>query len=425
MGRKANWPPRISHHSSGQARVYVRGKSYYLGPYGSPEAEKAYRKLLADLEAGGKAPPDPRGPTVSAACLRYLEHAERHYRHPDGRPTSQMGFVRKALAVTCELFGRTLASEFRGRRLKEVRERMVSLGWCRRNVNAHVACVRRAWRWLAGEELVPPEAYQSLAAVAGLARGRTEARDPEPVGPADPAAVEATLPHLTPHLADAARLQLLTACRPGEALGCRPCDLEMRGGVWRWEPKDHKTAWRGKSRVILLGPKAQALVEGLLPRECPRCGARGRARRIAWRDTLCGPCADACQEAGVCGPWPWVRPPQWDGHLLDPVDSEDERLWLQRIRSRTPRRVQCRVRAGLKRHFTVGAYSKRVRLVCKRLGVPHWHPTQLRHSAATLIRAEESLELARCILGHSSIHTTRVYAEEDLKKAADFIRRVG
>lgn len=34
--------------------------------------------------------------------------------------------------------------------------------------------------------------------------------------------------------------------------------------------------------------------------------------------------------------------------------------------------------------------------------VPHWHPHQLRHNAATALRREHGIEVARVILGHRS-----------------------
>ena len=34
--------------------------------------------------------------------------------------------------------------------------------------------------------------------------------------------------------------------------------------------------------------------------------------------------------------------------------------------------------------------------------IPHWHPNQLRHNAATRLRREFGLDMARAVLGHSS-----------------------
>jgi hypothetical protein len=42
--------------------------------------------------------------------------------------------------------------------------------------------------------------YLALQAVVGLQRGRTEARESDPVGPVADADVEATIPYLNPHI---------------------------------------------------------------------------------------------------------------------------------------------------------------------------------------------------------------------------------
>ena len=54
-----------------------------------------------------------------------------------------------------------------------------------------------------------------------------------------------------------------------------------------------------------------------------------------------------------------------------------------------------------------------------------WHPNQLRHTAATRIRAAYGIELARIILGHSSAVTSEIYAEIDREKAKEVMGRMG
>jgi integrase len=57
--------------------------------------------------------------------------------------------------------------------------------------------------------------------------------------------------------------------------------------------------------------------------------------------------------------------------------------------------------------------------------IPHWHPNQLRHNAATRLRREFGLDVARAVLGHSSPVVTELYAELDGAKAAEAMERVG
>jgi integrase len=55
----------------------------------------------------------------------------------------------------------------------------------------------------------------------------------------------------------------------------------------------------------------------------------------------------------------------------------------------------------------------------------HWHPHQLRHNAATLIRELYGLEAAGAVLGQKSLSATQIYAERNLKAAERVMNEVG
>lgn len=46
MPRKPTVPSYCLHKPSGQARVRINGKDYYLGKYGSPESHDLYDELI-------------------------------------------------------------------------------------------------------------------------------------------------------------------------------------------------------------------------------------------------------------------------------------------------------------------------------------------------------------------------------------------
>ena len=92
----------------------------------------------------------------------------------------------------------------------------------------------------------------------------------------------------------------------------------------------------------------------------------------------------------------------------------------QRARRRVPKRKR---QPG--DHYTSESYCRTIKAACKRAGVPHWHPHQLRHNAATWLRKEFGLDVARVILGHSSSSVTEIYAEVDQEKAISVMGRVG
>src|SRR5262245_6271529 len=64
-------------------------------------------------------------------------------------------------------------------------------------------------------------------------------------------------------------LQRLTGMRPGEVRSLRPIDVERSENVWLYRPSRHKTQWRGKERVVAIGPKAQAVLAPFLDGRAP------------------------------------------------------------------------------------------------------------------------------------------------------------
>src|SRR5581483_6011251 len=152
-------------------------------------------------------------------------------------------------------------------KLKAVRDEMIRSGLSRPSVNQRVGVIKRAFKWAVSEELIPGAALESLRAVAGLAKGRTEAPEPEPVRPVPDAWIDAALPFVLPPIAALIRLQRLTGARPGELVILRPCDLDVTGDVWLYRPASHKTAHHGKGRAIGIGPRAREVLEPFLPTE--------------------------------------------------------------------------------------------------------------------------------------------------------------
>jgi hypothetical protein len=58
MPRPKKVIPDYQSHISGQARVYLDGRYYYLGSYDSPESKARYAALLATYTANGQRMPD-------------------------------------------------------------------------------------------------------------------------------------------------------------------------------------------------------------------------------------------------------------------------------------------------------------------------------------------------------------------------------
>jgi integrase len=75
--------------------------------------------------------------------------------------------------------------------------------------------------------------------------------------------------------------------------------------------------------------------------------------------------------------------------------------------------------------IAVGAYNHMIDRACKKTGVEPWSPNRLRHSGATRIRQQASLDAAQVILGHSNISMTETYAERNLSSALEIAAKIG
>jgi integrase len=319
----------------------------------------------------------------------FWRHAEMHYRDQDGVPTDELKNFKDALKPLRRLYGKTSARSFGPLALRAIRDGMVKSGLARTTVNARVNRIRRAFKWAASVEMVPGSVVEALRNLDGLREGRTEAREAEPVGPVPLEHVEATLPYLPRPIAAMVRLQLLTGCRAGEVAAIRGSDLTPGDPVWEYRPAKHKNRWRGKARVIPLGPKAQEIVREFLK-------------------------------------------PDLSAHLFSPADTV-EAIHASRRAARTSKptpselAIRCQGTPGAKhgRSYRRGSYLQAVVRASRKAGVPEWTPLQLRHTAATLIRARYGLETAQVVLGHAKADTTEIYAERDLAKARTVMAEIG
>jgi integrase len=372
--------------------VVINGKQIYLGAYGTPESLAEYNRVVQEFLVDGPAlsapPTRESAPTINTMIVAYWAHAESHYRNPDGSPGGELENMRYALRTFRRLYGHTIARDFGPAGLRAVREALVEEGLGRTTINARINRIRRAFKWAASVELIPVAVVQALATVAGLQKGRTTARETQAVGPVSLDHVEKTLPFLPRPVAALVRLQLLTGMRPGETCSMRGKDLTPGEPNWTFQPDSHKSAWRGRERTIILGPKAVALVQEFL------------------RSDL-------------------------DEYLFSPADAVAEHHARRRAarKSRpTPGELARRAKdpgAGHAGRYLRKTYLNAIESACKKAGVPGWSPNQLRHTVATAIRAKYGLEAAQAVLGHARADVTQVYAERDLARAHAVLAEIG
>jgi integrase len=384
--RKVRVPSYRLHKPSGQAVVTICGKDRYLGQYGSGPSRAEYDRLIAEYMAnqttGHSTGKDLADITVAELCVKYVEHAERYYRKND-RPTSEIHTVRKAVKTLRSLYGHTLAADFGPLALKTCRQQWVDEGLTRGGINRLARTVRTIFKGAAESELVEASVWQALTAVAGLKRGRTTAPEPEPVRPVAEDVLAKTLEAAHPMLRAMILVQLRTGMRPGELVQLRGADLDTSGPAWVFKPMTHKLEHQGRDRTIFVGPEAQDVLKSWL------------------RD-------DPSQF--VFGP-----------RQLREYDQRDRPV----PRARTAWEKRNRKRRVLCDRYTSNGYLQAVHRACDRAKAERWSPNQLRHNAATLIRARYGVEAARTVLGHSNVGTTQIYAEADLAKAAKVMQELG
>ncbi len=373
--------PRIPtyrlHKPTGQAVVRLQGRDIYLGKHGTESSRERYRRTIAEWLSTGTPPvlarerkdaPSPEfdGLTVAELILRFLRHAETHYRHADGSPTGTARNFKDAIRPLRRLYGRTPAAKFGPKSLRALREEMTREGLSRTTINFRVGKIVQMFRWAVGEELIPPSVHQAIAAVPGLQKVRSEARELDPVKPVPEAHVEAVLPYVKRQVWTMIELQRLAGMRPGEVIRIRSIDLDTSGRIWLYRPSHHKSEHVGKDRIVYLGPKAQAILRS------------------------------------------WLRA-ELEAPLFSPVEAMEEFRARQRAdrktkvqpsqRDRSKSTPRCRPRIA----YSVQTYAYAVARACDRAGVPRWRPNRLRHNAATRLRHQDHRDLcrARSRFGHA------------------------
>jgi len=437
-------PSYRKHKQSGQAIVTLSGKDHLLGKHGTVESRAKYDRLIAEWLADGRRlnVRNQEGVKVSRVLAEFLAYANGYYSDREGNPSREAMQFRAVMSPTVRLYGSIPAADFGPLALYALQQEMVVMGWCRKYINRQTGRIRQIFKWAAARQLVSPTVSHGLATVAGLRKGKTEARESDPVRPVAEEHVETTLNHVSRHVAALARLQLLTGMRPGEAVIMRGCDIDTAGEVWIYTPQYHKTEHHDIGRQIRIGPKAREIIKKF------------------WKADL-------------------------QAYLFQPAEAESERraaLHAKRLEKGTPAAygnspgtnvVKDGERQRKQRpRYTSGTYYRAIAAGClvafpppdrlarikvkgakggekswrresdaewkARLGesaweelvewidAHHWHPNQLRHTAATRLRREHGIDVAQSILGHrlgSSV--TEIYAEVDAKKLNAIVGKIG
>lgn len=263
--------PKLRKHSTRNvAFIELAGKRVSLGSWDGTQpvpqdVQAAYDRTITTLMANAR-----RGQheitTVKMLLQAYRAHAEQHYVGPDGKWTSTLARHRTAAKYMRLEVGARPVAELGPVRLQAIRDRMIRDELARSTVNQLVGVVRQIVRWGVANELVPAEVLTGLDAVTGLRRGRSKAKETEPVRPAPQAHIDQVRAVVSDTVRSLIDLQLATGARPGEVCGLRAVDIITTGAVWTAELRHHKQAWKGRTRVLYFGPTAQAVLRPWMER---------------------------------------------------------------------------------------------------------------------------------------------------------------
>jgi integrase len=417
MSRQQKLPPKYGRHkASGQACVYVSGREVYLGRYGSIKSHERYREfvekwLAQQAEAAPKVavadaeeclaatinPPNLREKrraggvvTLDELIFVYRRHARRYY-IKNGKVTREAELIEEVTGLLGAQHGKRSVEDFGPVDLDQFREWLIDeRDWARKNLNKQVVRLVGMFKWAVKKELCSPATHLQLAALGGLKRGRTRARETPGVAPIDDETVEKTLPVLPEIVADMVRFQRLTGARPGEVCALRPCDLDRSGEVWLYRPDSHKTEHHERDRLVVVGPRAQALLAPYLNRD---------------PEAYCFSAAESVRRARL------------------------RQQALRRKNGYVLAKIKMQETAGTKRlpanRYEVASYRVAIRRGCTKAKVAVWTPNQLRHTAATEIRKRFGLEAAQVICGHAQADITQVYAERDMQLAVRVAEQIG
>jgi integrase len=346
------------HRPSGQAYVRIRGRIHYLGKFGSHDSRVRHQNIVA-AELNGRALEDSARPlSVGELCERFVLAMQREH----GKRSWWADIARSVALTVCAKHAGMEAAAFGPKSLQDIQQAMLKEDRLTRyGINRRKQHIVAMFKWAVSEELVPPSVWHALQAVKAIRRGK--GRDNPPRVPADSAAVDAVVSHLTANGNEGAalcvRFMRATGCRPGEAFAATAADFRLSDALPTYTVREHKNTHRGMERIVPLNTAAVAVVREAL-------AARPQTHGALFTNSAGNP---------------------WEKSVMLNI----------------------------------------VKRACRHLGIQQWTPYQLRHLAATEAVNRTGNEAAvAAMLGHAPDSTlVRRYSVNRLQLAAQAAQAVG
>ena len=399
-------PPKLCHNKRQNfAYIYINRKQIYLGKWGSDEAKAAYTRFLMEW-AKSKTATETRLHPGKISLVEVVYAFMEDFRARPSKSLSDLNtyiFLGKRI---CSLFPDYAADDFRIRDLETLRDSFQKEGYrrggkkheyTRTYLNKLMNRAKSIFSWGVSKEMVSAETYARLKFLVPLRRGQTSAPEPEKKHTVSDTDFNAVLKFLTPTYRDIATILRYTGMRPSELANMRVCDIEKAKELWIYRPTEHKTAYRGNTRSIVIGEKAQKALKRHLKN-------RGEEEYVFTP-------ARIMEEY-----WTKKR-----SHRKSKVTPSQIGRGNQRKEKRTAKL------SGKLNTCLIGKAVKRacqLALDAKKIKTP-WTPYELRHTAITEARIHFGAEAAQHFAGHSTIHTQEVYDHSAILSASNVARELG
>ena len=387
--------PKMSRHSSGQARVCLNGKMHYLGAFESPEAHARYADLVQKWLSGGRAPLEPKLPHAGQAMLTVREMFDKYrawlvttgkYRK-NGEETTQMHLTKDALASFERHAGQMRATKLGAAILvqwRDILEQQAKPLLTRSGINDKVAILLRALRWARVRGHLTRDVLLDCREIEPLKKGECGDR-PEhgrqrravTMEEVEKVAAACTCRHVAAML----RVQAMLGCRPGEVCSMRWLDIDKTpvevDGVTLWTYRVSqtvaKTAHHGRMISYPVPPAAQRILE-----EFP-------------------------------------APPA--AYIFSPAGSMAER-------GRSHKTAPPFGSKWSNRAYRINV-GRAIAVACKKANVAYFSPHEIRHGAITRAAEMFGVLAAQALANHKTATTTARYLHTDERAAYRVAAKVG
>lgn len=219
-------------------------------------AESAAWRMWEDMTRQADAGIGAPAFTVNDVIDRWAAHAAAYY---TGGSKEAADSVR-GMRLFREMFGTRPVETVTHPDMIEYRNALAAQGYVRTTVNKYLGFVKRMFAWALDERIVSAQVKAETTAISQLKRGRGNVKECSPVAAVPDADVKKTCAELAEPLADMVRVHRLCGARPDEMCQLAWPLVERRGKIWAYRPGNHKNKHRNKPRVIVFGPKAQAIL---------------------------------------------------------------------------------------------------------------------------------------------------------------------